>query len=163
MLAFVRIASWSTSDLYVLPLSGGEPRQLTFDSLSISGLAWTADTREIVFASRREGSTIQLWRIPASGGIPKRVETVGKDVMSPALSRQGDRLAYTLALDDMNIGRIELDSTGRAKPATELIASTFFDHGPDYSPDGLKIVFGSGRSGGDGIWICGSDGSAPAC
>jgi Tol biopolymer transport system component len=88
-LAFVRITHWSANDLYVSELSGGEPRRLTFDKLQISGLAWTSDSREIVFASRRIGSTIHLWRISADGGMPEQVETVGRDLLSPAFSPKG--------------------------------------------------------------------------
>jgi len=161
MLAFVRETRWSIDDLYVMPLAGGEPKRLTFEGLTILGLAWTPDSREVLFTSRRGGSIRHLWRVAAAGGTPERVETVGNDVLSPAFSLQGHRLAYTQALDDINIWRIELDAAGRAKSQTELIASTFWDHGPDYSPDGKKIVFASGRSGNAGIWVCESDGSKP--
>ncbi len=158
-LAFVRAPRWSTDDLYVLPLAGGEPRRLTFDNLTITGLTWTPDSREIMFTSRRGGSTRHLWRVAATGGAPERVDTVGADVLSPALSLQGNRLAYTQALDDINIWRFELDAAGRVKAQTQLIASTFWDHGPDYSPDGQQIVFVSDRSGSNGIWVSESDGS----
>jgi Tol biopolymer transport system component/DNA-binding winged helix-turn-helix (wHTH) protein len=161
MLAFVRATSLSTDDLYVTPLPGGEPRRLTFDSVPISGIAWTPDSREIVFSSRRSGSTTHLWRIKSTGGTPDRLDTVGNSVQSPALSLQAHRLAYTQPLDDVNVWRLELDTQARSTSQTELIASTFWDHGPDYSPDGRKIVFASARSGGDGIWICDSDGSKP--
>jgi Tol biopolymer transport system component/DNA-binding winged helix-turn-helix (wHTH) protein len=161
MLAFVRATRWSTDDLYIMPLPGGEPKRLTFDNLTITGLTWTPDSREVLFTSRRGGSTRHLWRIAVNGGTPERVDTVGNDVLSPALSQQGNRLAYTQALDDINIWRIELDAAGRARAQTELIASTFWDHGPDYSSDGRKIVFVSDRSGVNGIWICESDGSKP--
>jgi Tol biopolymer transport system component/DNA-binding winged helix-turn-helix (wHTH) protein len=159
MLAFVRETHWSIDDLYVVSLAGGEPRRLTFEGLPMIGLAWTSDSSEILFTSRRGGSTRHLWRVAVTGGAPERVETIGNDVLSPALSLQGNRLAYTQTLDDINIWRIELDAAGRAKSQTELIASTFWDHGPDYSPDGRKIVFASGRSGSSGIWVCESDGS----
>lgn len=87
-----------------------------------------------------------LWRVAIAGGQPERVDTVGADVLSPALSPQGRRLTYTQTVDDINIWRIELDAAGKTKSQAELIASTFGDHGPDYSPDGGKIVFTSGRS-----------------
>ncbi|MGH9846164.1 MAG: winged helix-turn-helix domain-containing protein [Blastocatellia bacterium] len=161
MLAFVRAPRWSTDDLCVLSLAGGEPRRLTFDNLTITGLTWTPDSREIMFTSRRGGSTRHLWRVAATGGMPERVDTVGADVLSPALSLQGNRLAYTQALDDINIWRYEFDAAGRVKAQTQLIASTFWDHGPDYSPDGQRIVFVSDRSGSNGIWVCESDGSKP--
>jgi Tol biopolymer transport system component/DNA-binding winged helix-turn-helix (wHTH) protein len=160
-LAFARSPRWSTDDLYIMPLAGGEPKRLTFDNMTINGLAWTPDSREIVFDSRRGGSSRHLWRVAIAGGTPERVDTVGADVLSPAISPQGRRLAYTQTLDDINIWRIELDAAGKVKSQTELIASTFGDHGPDYSPDGRMIVFTSGRSGNNAIWVCESDGSKP--
>ncbi len=160
-LAFTRSPRWSTDDLYVMPLAGGEPRRLTSDNMTINGLTWTPDSREIIFDSRRGGSSRHLWRVAIAGGSPERVETIGADVLSPALSPQGQRLAYTQTLDDINIWRIELDAAGKARSQTELIASTFGDHGPDYSPDGQKIVFTSGRSGNNAIRVCESDGSKP--
>jgi Tol biopolymer transport system component/DNA-binding winged helix-turn-helix (wHTH) protein len=160
-LAFIRSSSRATTDLYLLSLDGGAPRRLTFDNSSIRGLAWTSDGREIVFASRRGGSIYSLWRIPAAGGTPERVPTIGQSVGSPAISRQGAHLAYTQYLDDQNIWRLELDAAGRAGAATSLISSTLDDNGPDYSPDGRKVVFASNRSGGFGIWACDRDGTNP--
>lgn len=161
MLAFVRETRWSIADIYVMELPSGEAKRLTFDDLPIVGLAWTADSRELLFTSRRGGSTRHLWRVAVNGGDPERIETVGNDVISPAISLRGNRLAYTQALDDINIWRIELNAAGHAKSQTSLIASTFWDHGPDFSPDGQKIAFASGRSGSAGIWVCNSDGSSP--
>src|SRR5215510_6769248 len=160
-LAFIRSSSRATTDLYLLSLGGGATRRLTFDNTSILGLAWTSDGREIVFASRRGGSIYSLWRIPAAGGTPERLPTIGQSVGSPAISRQGGHLAYTQYLDDQNIWRLELDAAGRAGAATSLISSTLDDNGPDYSPDGRKVVFASNRSGGFGIWVCDRDGTNP--
>jgi Tol biopolymer transport system component len=137
------------------------PRRLTFDGLTIEGLSWTPDSREIVFSSRRGGSVNSLWRIAASGGKPERVSTVGEDVISPAVSASSRRLAYTRVLDDMNIWSLTLDANGRETAKTPLIASTFRDSDPDFSPDGEKIAFTSGRAGSFGIWVCNSDGTNP--
>ncbi|MBI3653066.1 MAG: PD40 domain-containing protein [Acidobacteria bacterium] len=157
-LAFIRSTSISTTDIYLMNWSGGAPHRLTFDNTSIQGLAWDSDGRNLVFASRRGGSLFNLWQIPATGGTPERLPTIGQSVLSPAISRQGNRLAYTQTLDDSNIHRLELDSLGKGKVSESLVASTMAENGPDYSPDGQKIVFASCRSGDFGIWICDRNG-----
>ncbi len=74
MLAFSRDAAHPMSNLYVLPLSDkGEPEadplHLTHDNEFIEGIDWTADSRSIIFASRR-GGVFALWRVARSGGDP---------------------------------------------------------------------------------------------
>jgi Tol biopolymer transport system component/DNA-binding winged helix-turn-helix (wHTH) protein len=160
-LAFARASSFSATDLFVLPLSGGKPRQLTFDGLTIEGLTWTADSREIVFSSRRGSSVNSLWRVPVAGGSLERVSTMGEDGISPAVSWNHNRLAYTRTLDDMNIWSAALDATGHVVSRSPLITSIFRDSDPDFSPDGKRIVFISGRAGGLGVWVCNSDGTNP--
>src|SRR5215510_6707190 len=63
-LAFCRTKDTEGCDLYLMPAAGGEPRRLTNDQRGILGLAWTADGREVVFASNRSGR-FQLWRVAA--------------------------------------------------------------------------------------------------
>jgi len=160
-LAFIRSSSLATTDIYLMPLAGGKPLRLTSDNTSILGLSWTGDSREIVFASRRGSSIYNLWRLPITGGAPVRLPEVGQRAISPTISRQGNRLAYTQTVDDSNIWRIELDATGRGRAVVPLISSTLSDDGPDYSPDGSKIVFASNRTGDFGIWLCDKDGMNP--
>jgi len=159
--AFVRQNSLVSADIYIVPIAGGEPRRLTFENAAVGGLTWTADGREIIFSSSnpfvRSGS---LWRIQASGGAPERFTVAGYDVMSPHISRRGNRLAYVQASGDYNIYKIDVSGTAVSKnPPTKLIASTRNDVSPQFSPDGRRIVFASDRSGSSEIWMCDSDGS----
>lgn len=160
-LAFARATSMSTNDLYLLALPDGESKRLTLDNLTIRGIAWTADSRELVFSSQRGGGIRYLWRIAAAGGMPERLTAMGQNVSGPAVSSQGNRLAFTQSLDDSNIWRIELNAARKGQSPVNLIASSLSDSAPDYSPDGRKIVFASNRSGGFGLWVCESDGSKP--
>jgi Tol biopolymer transport system component len=78
----------------------------------------------------------------------------------PALSHDGRRLAYVQAFGDTNIWRFAVPRPpGPRRPPTKLIASSALDAGPQYSPDGKRIVFVSSRSGGNEMWVCDRDGS----
>ncbi len=161
-LAFARSISITASDLYLVPVAGGALKQLTFDLVRTHGLTWTTNGREILFSSIRGGNyQEELWRIPATGGTPEKVEgSVGSYLNDPAIPRQGNRVAYTRVSLDSNIWRLELPGLKQRVPApARLIFSTFTDDNPQYSPDGTRIVFGSERSGFAEIWVCNSDGS----
>ena len=162
-IAFVRkisVESSDKSDIYIVPITGGEPRRLTFDNTSFAGLTWSADGRDIIFSSSRAGASMSLWRIPASGGAAERVALDGLDFFFPNISRHGNRLTYVQpASEDANIYRIELSDTTSKNPPTKLIASTRLDGGPQFSPDGRRIAFHSDRSGPLEIWMCDSDGT----
>jgi Tol biopolymer transport system component len=160
-LAFARARSFSATDLFVMQLNDARPRRLTFDGLTIDGLAWTAGSREIIFSSRRGGSFNSLWRIKAGGGTPERVTAFGEDIISPAISRDDKRLAYTRQLDDMNVWSYTLDADDHLAAKGPIIASTFRDSDPDFSPDGRRISFTSGRNGSFGIWVSDGDGGNP--
>jgi len=165
-LAFTRAPSIQVCDIYVLPLPGGltsvgEPRRLTFDGREIWGLAWTPDGRSIVFSSDRGGSP-SLWRIPASGGAPERLAAAGDGAYSPSISSHGARLVFSRRLEDANIWRTSGPSSkGIRVPPTRLISSTLTDAGGQFSRDGKRIVFASGRSGNEEIWVCDNEGLNP--
>ncbi|MBS1806730.1 MAG: serine/threonine-protein kinase [Acidobacteria bacterium] len=158
-LAFKRaIISKFYGQVYFVPITGGEPQRLTEEvtaGIRPHGLAWTPDGRAVVSTKSRE-----LWKIPVAGAAPERIAAVGDKVFAPAIARQGNRLAYTQYSWDENIWRFEVsNSSGRTSAPTRLIASTFYDSSPRYSPDGKKIVFKSNRSGNSEIYVCESDGS----
>jgi Tol biopolymer transport system component/DNA-binding winged helix-turn-helix (wHTH) protein len=158
-LAFVRVASLSLGDIYLLSVAGGEPRRLTFGNPHTHGLDWTPDGSEIIYSSFL-ASAPSLWRISASGGAPERLAVGGKNASNPSISGQGHRLAYQQAVSDSNIWRIDVQgSTGGNRSPAKLIASTRWESGPQFSPDGKKITFCSDRSGSLEIWVCDSDGS----
>ena len=159
-LAFARKPSLDVSDIYVVPVTGGEPGRLTHENTNTFGLTWTSDGRSIIFSSRgKNGFRPHLWRIPAAGGTPERVSIYAQDLHQPAISRQGSRLAYTQAIFEVNIWRLGLtESTGKVLVPSELVHSTEIDTSPSYSSDGKRIAFTSARTGMPEIWVCDSSG-----
>jgi Tol biopolymer transport system component/DNA-binding winged helix-turn-helix (wHTH) protein len=79
------------SDVYIVYLDGRSPRQLTtepsFDLLT----AWSADERWIFFSSDRSGS-LQIWKVPAEGGLAEQVTRQGGG--EPKLGPDGQTLFY---------------------------------------------------------------------
>lgn len=157
-LAFVRTTGVNREDVFIMPASGGAPRQLTFDGAQVFGLAWTTDAREVVFSSARSGSIV-LWRIPAQGGSPERLAAVEPNALYPSISRREDRLAYTTAFEDSNIWRVQFSQGKIISPPHLLISSTRADFDPQYSPDGKRIAFISARTGKSQIWLCDENGA----
>lgn len=159
-LAFLRARVMGITDIFIVPVSGGQSRRITFDNLKISGIDWTQDGSEIIFSSNRV-SNFNLWKIPARGGASEGLPGVGEDAYRLSASRQKERLAYMHWIVDTNIWRQEITDGGAQSGAHLLIASTRWDSHPQYSPDGKRVAFASTRSGAPEIWVCDSDGLNP--
>ncbi len=146
-------------EIYVVPVQGGAPRQVTFDKRMILGISWNADGRDLIFSSNRGGSP-SLWRIPGRGGTPERLPLgAGGRALRPTVARKGDRMAYTNVNYTSEIWRAELPSAGgKLEPPAKFITSTELEEGPQYSPDGKRIVFQSTRTGNYEIWRADADG-----
>ncbi len=155
-IAFVRAVSSGVDDVYVAPVAGGTPRRVTFDNRNALSVAWTPDSRWIVFSSDRRRNTV-LWRVRASGGEPERIAGVAENAADPIFSRDG-RMAYAQTFEDANIWRVAI--AGNEAPV-KVISSTQYDSSPQYSPDGSRVAFRSNRSGSNEIWVSDSNGRVP--
>jgi Tol biopolymer transport system component len=164
IVAFVR-ATGINQDIYLVSSTGGAPQRLTYLNKPIGGaFSWTPDGKEILFSSPGEQESHgSLWRVSVTGGAPERLSFGGaEEAWEPALSRQGNLLAYTQVPTNVNIWQLQLSSFHRPMHSpSKLISSTRLQSAPQFSPDGKKIVFASDRLGSTDIWVCNRDGSNP--
>jgi Tol biopolymer transport system component/DNA-binding winged helix-turn-helix (wHTH) protein len=160
-LAFVR-NTLDVLEIFRMPAGGGNATQLTFDHADIQGIAWTPDSAGLVFSSSRQGSP-SLWRVSAQGGTPERLPILGAGwAMRPSISRKGNRLAYTNVTYSSAIWKGALTPDHKLSGDLEhFITSTGLEEGPQYSPDGKRVVFQSTRTGYHEIWRAEADGSNP--
>jgi Tol biopolymer transport system component len=164
-LAFSHTYSRSIWEICLLNLTAdlkpeGEPRRLTFVNRNSSNPVWTANGREIVFSS----SFIfrpSLWRVAAFGsGEPQPLLPAGGEDSFPAISSQGNRLAFSRKITDINMGRLTLLKSGSMGSPPELFLYSSRDElNPQFSPDGRRIVFESNRTGVHSIWVSDADGT----
>jgi Tol biopolymer transport system component len=154
-LAFVRYRSHGSGEIFVADLRGGPETQITFDNRTISGLAWTLDSGNLVFASNRR-SGYQLWTVPARGGAPVHLPA-DSTVEDVAISPVGDFMAFVSVAENWNIWRTGITPSGLSV-LQRFISSSGRNHTPRYSPDGRRIAFVSDRSGSWQVWMCDADG-----
>jgi len=158
ILAFARV-SRGVQSIYTIPIPGGPERHLISGRTFNWGLAWTADGRNIVFGSAGWlAADASLWKISVHGGQPERLP-FGEEGVQPSI--RGGKLIYVRQRANLNIWMRKLDSSRKAGSPHRLIASTKMETGPQFSPDGSRIVFESTRSGTYEVWMCQRNGTGP--
>lgn len=99
-------------DVYAMPAAGGMPVRLTFHSDVVAEapdrwgpdnlvVAWTPDSKNIVFLSRRTAETswnIRLFEVPVAGGLPTPLPLDSGSLMS--FGADADHIAYTRIFRD---------------------------------------------------------------
>ena len=167
-----RLALMRNGDLHLVDLDerhrpSGRPRKVaelgglagTRGLAGSWGLAWTADSRELVFPAG-DWPRPRLFRVSADGGAVRPLASLAAGAFAPAISRVGNRLAYMEWITSADIWQVQLDE-GRnvASEPTRLIRSSRLDSNPVHSPDGERIAFHSIREGRYGVWIAPASGS----
>lgn len=162
-LAFIRAAVAGVSnDIYVMSANGGPAKRLTFDHRPMTGsLAWTSDSREIVFASAR-GAQMGLWVVAAEGCIPRPIAGPVGEAEWPTIPAKIDStLVYEQGIGKADVWQLDLkDASHPHKAPFALISEKGDKMRPELSPDGKKVAFESDRLGFWDIWTCYVDGSS---
>jgi Tol biopolymer transport system component len=139
--------------------AGSAPRIVASYEEWIGGLAWSADGDSLIITGNRQGVR-KLWRLRIKDAREELLAGVGDDAFSPAVSRQGHRLAFVHDVQNSDLWRSHLSSPqGPGAPPEHVVSSTRVEGAPRFSRDGSRIAYQSYRTGTPEIWVSDPDGS----
>ncbi len=138
------------SDIWLVPLTGGEPRQLTASPKHDRHPRWSPDGKWIVFESNR-GGAFQLYLIAADGGEARQLTAIFTEATQPVWSPDGRQVAFVSAVfpefskkpfkesDDLN--KKKIDEREKSKVKARLITRLLYRHWDSWVDDKRQHVF----------------------
>ena len=144
----------SSSEIFTIPPTGGDPTRLTDNAIADADPSWSADGRRLAFirGDVYYGPT-DVWTMRADGTHQRQVTHGGAHETSPSFSPGGGRIVMA------RNGRIVVARTD----GTESVRLThdWAARDPAFSPNGRRIVFAGapGKERPLGIWVMRRDGT----
>jgi dipeptidyl aminopeptidase/acylaminoacyl peptidase len=133
------------SQLFVQPLDGGQPVQITQGTERALQPHWSPSDDLIAYLQDIGGDeNYQVYVIGADGGQARNL-TVRPDAMHESISwsRDGTRIAYVSNRD----GQLDVYYSDLADGQVHRVTDhPSVHHSPEYSPDGTMLAFASNRS-----------------
>jgi TolB protein len=124
------------SSIFIVPIAGGTPRQVTQYSPSYWH-GWSPDGKTLAYAGQREGE-FDIYTIPVGGGQETRLTTAKGLDDGPEYSPDGDYIYFNSErTGQMQIWRMKADGSEQE----QVLSDETNDWFPHISPDGKWMVF----------------------
>ena len=147
-------ANRRVTQIYLISLDGGEPKQLTNAPQSSSTPRWSPDGKRIAFISAREGGP-QVWTIEVATNEQKKITNISTGASDPVWSPDGRLIAFVsdiypeCATDECNRKRSEQAESSKVK--AKIADRLLYRHWTTWKEGKRTHVF-----------VAAADGSAPA-
>lgn len=137
---YLAISAQSAEDkmsrVYVLPITGGAPRQVTPNAPSYWH-GWSPDGKILAFTGER-GGNFDIYTIPVDGGVETRLTTADRLDDGPEYSPDGNYIYFNSERSgSMQIWRMRSDGSTQE----QVVSDESNDWFPHLSPDGQWLVF----------------------
>jgi Tol biopolymer transport system component len=135
------------SEVYRVPVSGGEPERVLATSRRAIHPAALRDGSGLLYAANPDGRGLGLFFKPFGPGAPRRLTIGAGEYAEPHPSPAGDVLVATHVQSQVGLAVL---AEGAWKRITDGETG---DVDPTLSPDGARIAFSSTRGGSRNIWL----------
>jgi dipeptidyl aminopeptidase/acylaminoacyl peptidase len=119
------------SHIFVAPLDGGPPKQITWEGNRNERPRWSPDSKRLAYISDRSGSA-QIWLMDPDGSDAKQVTRLSTEAAGLLFSPDGKRLIFTsevypeCASDDCNRRKLATEKASKVK--ARLYTSLLYRH-----------------------------------
>ena len=161
-----RIAFSSNRDgknkIYVMDADGSNVKRLTNNLADDVNPAWSPDGHRILFDSERDGN-YEIYVMDADGGNQIRLTRNNAVDTTGAWSPDGSLIAFASNRDTgppynpYNLDIYVMNADGAN--VRRIVDDAEYDVGPQWSPDGRKILFVTGRNGNFDVYEMNADGT----
>ncbi len=109
-----------SSQIWIVPITGGEPRQFTTGARTNERPRWSPDGRHLAFISTRDGES-QIWLMDMAGGEARKLTNISTGASDLVWSPDGKHLLFTSEVypscdsDDCNRKKNTAAETSRVK------------------------------------------------
>jgi len=153
------VAGYTGPVFWIIPMTGGRPYAVPKTVANLAAAAvpfgWLPDNRRIIAAlgqPRTFGT--HLWLLDTLGEPARPVTLTNASENFPAVSPDGQRLAFAAETADFDLIQIDLNGS---TPRT-LLATSRNEMDPTWSADGSQYAFVTDRTGDQQIWLRSLDG-----
>ncbi|HXT61613.1 MAG TPA: hypothetical protein VN696_01120, partial [Pyrinomonadaceae bacterium] len=157
-------ANKGTTQIYLVPLSGGEMRQLTNDENSSASPRWSPDGEKLAFVSARDGED-QIWTIDVSSGALKKITSLSTGAGDPVWSPDGNSIAFTSEVypecKDDACNKKHADERAQSKVKPHVADRLLFRHWKTWKDGTRSHVFVVSSQGGEARDLTPGDYDAP--
>jgi len=122
--------------IYVVPVAGGSPVQLTHDGNDNERPRWSADSELIYFISDRSGSS-QIWVMDNVGGHTRQITRLATEASGLLVSPDGKKLVFESSVypecgADDACNKDKIDAEAKSKVKARIYTSLLYRHWTAY-------------------------------
>lgn len=150
--------------IWITPISGGAPVQLTREGTSNTRPRWLPDSEHIVFVSNRGGSS-QIWKMRRDGSAAQQVTNLATEADGVVVSADGKHLVFTsLVYPDCNdeaCNKARLEAEEKNPVKARVYTTLLFRHWNEWKTARKRHILAMAMEGGTYVDLTPGAGEAP--